>query len=287
MKAMPFDINQRKTLLINEADLEVTQEANSKGKQERNTKQAEIILKNWILDCIEEINNARLNTVPEQCANITFGDGSNDLIIQPLFKRINYIPKASVREKGSQSTSVDTILKGSLGPDYLQSLLASTVPFSRIKPVIVKPINKTIYESRIPIVLQFNNVGSTAIENIYVSVSLSENNTAKLYEENIKSALPHIIAKPVVGSISVDSTHKEFNLYLKILNPDSNYTFDTFFLLPPFEEVEFEIFWTIKSKTYSNSGILNIKSHPRYEDSWVESNEKAGSTDFGEITTNE
>ena len=239
-----------------------------------------------ILDCINEINEARLKAVPDQFADISFGNGKNELDITPTFKRVTYYPKGPARETQTRPVSAEMIAKGSLHPDWIQSMIASAESVKKATPVFAKPITETLYESRVPILFQLNNSGATALENIHVILSLPKDKNVKFFEDNKESEIPLIIPKNRIGSIFVnDDDQKECRIFLSILNPESLYHFDPVFLLAPYEADEIEISWVIKSKTYSNSGILTVKSQPEYEEIGGESNEKAYTTEYIEKIT--
>lgn len=286
MPQMPFDINQRKTIILTEEELEFIAEQNEKKKNpERNTKNIETLLESWILDSVAAINEKRSNAVLPYHAYISFSDGKDEATVNPVFKRISYYAKPVRRDVRSKAEIADIAIKGSLASNWVQEIMNSRLDTQYVKPQFVSPRSETHYESRVPIKMCLNNVGENALENIHINISLSQDSDSKLYEDNVELAIPRIFPKSRNGSLFFEDNQKEINIHIDILNPGDSYLFDVFYLLPPPQATDIELNWIISSKTFRNRGTLTVQSHPLYEDVYKESDTKAGDTQFSEKIT--
>lgn len=280
MALMPFDINQRTTLLLKEADLEDTNEPEKKG--ERNTKFIEVQLENWILGCIEDINEERRNIILDDFATISFEDNKDEIIINPPFKRINYTAKPKTKRTQHQHYPVDNLIKGSAaGIDWRE--ISKKMGIQYVKPYFeVQAKNTTVYDSRIPIKLVFSNKGKNALDNVKISISLPDDSDAEFYEENEEHSMQMILAKSIEGSIFIDDNKKSFYISINTINSKADIGLETVYLLPPALPTEIQLKWEMNSRNYSNDGTLTIKSEPIYEDEYIESDENANTTKYCE-----
>lgn len=282
MTMMPFDINHRKTLLLKQEDLD---RAATSKKGERNTNGIEILLEEWILDCIAAVNAARLERKPIADGLLSFTDTTDQLTINPIFERISYFPKPIRKERQPSTPTIGDIIQGSLSPDWIEATVEEMTNTQSVKPQIAKVITETNFDSRVPINLTLSNTGQQALENIQIFINLPNDCAGIFYEVNKKISfeLPHV--KSRYGSIFVNDNQKEIRIRFEILNPGLRIELPTFYFLPPFEAEEIELGWLINTKSFSKSGMLTIDSNPIYEDISATSDEKAYSTDYREKIT--
>lgn len=269
MQMMPFDISQRKTIIISDA--------NKKDLQKK--------IEAWILEKIVDIDKARQNDLPEEGAYISFKDDGKELNINPIFERITYHPKPVSKPKSHSTDTIVAVANKALTPDWIQASIDRMANTQFVKPQIAKPITETIYESRVPINLYLSNIGKEAIENIQIVIELKDENSGQFFEENKEESYQFLKAKSRYGSIFVDESGKNLYINYEILNPGMKMALPAFYLLTPFEQSVIELHWLVSTKSFARSGVLTINSEPQYEDISQLSNVETTKTEYREKIT--
>ena len=241
---MPFDINHDTiTMFETEKDL--------KG------------MGAWIRNIIKEVDKDRAKVIPEYSALLLFnnnGELSEETVVAPMFLRRIYVRPNE--EKNTEVTAVAAKQEAIRNAVFGNSL-ALIEYMSNMKPnnvVEAKIVSKEIYHSYSPVKIVVVNNGNMALENVSIQiVADNENVRFRKSNENVFMAIPEIARS---GSLFVDE--KKVSMHYDILNPQVQYSLETFYVFVPLGIDKCSLKYMISSMQKRIDNELYITITPQY-----------------------
>lgn len=255
---MPFDINHDTiTMFESEKDL--------KG------------MGTWIRNIMKEVDKDRAMVIPEYSALLLFnnnGELSEETVVAPTFLRRIYVRPHE--EKNTEATEV-AAKQEAIRNVMAGNSLAMWEYMLNKKPdnvVEAKIVTKEIYHSYSPVEIVIVNNGNMALENVTIQI-YSENEYVKFRESNEKEllAIPKIV-RP--GGLFVDE--RAVNKHYETLNPQVQYSLETFYVFVPLGIDKCNLKYTISSKQKRIDNELHVVVIPQYHNQEIISKTKEEGT---------
>lgn len=241
---MPFDINHDTiTMFETEKDL--------KG------------MGTWIRNIMKEVDKDRAMVIPEYSALLLFnnkGELSEETVVTPTFLRRIYVRPNE--EKNTEAIAV-AAKQEAIHNAVFGNSLARIEYVSNMKPnnvVEAKVVTKEIYHSYSHVKIAIVNNGNMALENVTIQI-YADNEYVKFRESNEKEflAIPKIV-RP--GGLFVDE--RAVSKHYEILNPQVQYSLETFYVFVPLGIDKCILKYTISSKQKRIDNELHITVKPQY-----------------------
>lgn len=255
---MPFDINHDTiTMFESEKDL--------KG------------MGTWIRNIMKEVDKDRAMVIPEYSALLLFnnnGELSEETVVAPTFLRRIYVRPHE--EKNTEATAVAAKQEAIRNVMAGNSLAMWEYVLNK-KPdnvVEAKIVTKEIYHSYSPVEIVIVNNGNMALENVTIQI-YSDNEYVKFRESNEKEllAIPKIV-RP--GGLFVEEN--KVSKHYEILNPQVQYSLETFYVFVPLGIDQCNLKYTISSKQKRIDNELHVVVIPQYHNQEIISKTKEEGT---------
>ena len=255
---MPFDINHDTiTMFESEKDL--------KG------------MGTWIRNIMKEVDKDRAMVIPEYSALLLFnnnGELSEETVVAPTFLRRIYVRPHE--EKNTEATAVAAKQEAIRNVMAGNSLAMWEYVLNK-KPdnvVEAKIVTKEIYHSYSPVEIVIVNNGNMALENVTIQI-YSDNEYVKFRESNEKEllAIPKIV-RP--GGLFVDE--RAVSKHYETLNPQVQYSLETFYVFVPLGIDKCNLKYTISSKQKRIDNELHVVVIPQYHNQEIISKTKEEGT---------
>lgn len=241
---MPFDINHDTiTMFETENDL--------KG------------MGTWIRNIMKEVDKDRAMVIPEYSALLLFnnnGELSEETVVTPTFLRRIYVRPNE--EKNTEATAVAANQEAIRNVMAGNSLALWEYMLNK-KPdnvVEAKVVTKEIYHSYSSVEIVIVNNGNMALENVTIQI-YADNEYVKFRESNEKEllAIPKIV-RP--GGLFVEEN--KVCKHYETLNPQVQYSLETFYVFVPLGIDKCNLKYTISSKQKRIDNELHITVIPQY-----------------------
>ena len=241
---MPFDINHD-TITIFETEKDL------KG------------MGTWIRNIINEVDKDRAKVIPEYSALLLFnnnGELSEEAAVTPTFLRRIYVRPN--KEKNTEATAVAANQEAIRNVMAGNSLAMWEYMLNK-KPdnvVEAKVVTKEIYHSYSPVEIVIVNNGNMALENVSIQI-VADNENIKFRRSNEKAFMAITEIVPPGGLIAEE---RKVSKYYETLNPQVQYSLETFYVFVPLGIDKCNLKYTISSKQKRIDNELHITVKPQY-----------------------
>lgn len=257
LSALPFDIKTRRITAFKD-------------------KKSLLRLSSWIIDAITQANaNEQIRQEQRSC-KVTFNDENCSISVKPKYRQIYYFNPQSSPHKHVRSKLINDVI---FGPNLSQTLLKNYNSIICPFPQLVKPsIGKEHDRSRCPIDLSFYNMGSEAIENCNIKITLNNTNVSFVDTDVAKD---HNLLIPLIFMNNDPTIKKDYiSAHYNIINPNSSCHICKVFLCIPYGIETFVIHWHMDSKYFCKEGELFVNIEPEIQYDHIPDELKAGSDEI-------
>ena len=202
---------------------------------------------------LKQVDADRENLTPSFDCKLLFNSLTNEIIIQPLYRR----------EFFGFKNHEEVILEKEI-PFKVMSFKNghfSGKPFNS-RGALVQPISKEVNKSISPLSLTFFNTGSEALENSKLVIRSTDSRIQFLDSDTEHYMFPHVqsIYDPM------DIVDKCVTIELKDVNPGDCQVLDPFYIFVPYEIEKLTLLWEFSSKRFRKTGELAIGVEKQYKD---------------------
>ena len=241
---MPFDINHDTiTMFETEKDL--------KG------------MGTWIRNIMKEVDKDRAMVIPEYSALLLFnnnGELSEETVVTPTFLRRIYVRPNE--EKNTEATAVAANQEAIRNVMAGNSLARWEYMLNK-KPdnvVEAKVVTKEIYHSYSPVEIVIVNNGNMALENVTIQI-FADNEQIKFRKSNEKV---YMACSDIVRPGGLFVAERAVSKHYETLNPQVQYSLETFYVFVPLGIDKCNLKYTISSKQKRIDNELHITVKPQY-----------------------
>jgi len=277
-------------------DVAIEEYVRIKDDESRKAGKFSIDVKSWqdIVDMLERnrtVLNTYMDIVAEDfAATITFGDGSEEIVLNPRFLRTYYVEPVHGDAARPMANNEDVVRKVALGglASQLQQITAMAEmyrPVEMVKARMVRGHVETNY-AYCPLKFQIVNQGHSPIDD-YKIIFTFENERVEFVRDNVekKMMLPELALGRGVSNVTL-SNGEGVTMYGSSLIPGDIAVSDDFFVHFPYGTKEVIISWQLLSRYYPAEGRLRILVDDEIEDDIKYNKEKAGETEIGDYIEN-
>lgn len=202
---------------------------------------------------LKQVDADRENSTPSFDCNLLFDSITDEIIIQPLYRRefFGFKNNETVREDKEIPFKVLSFKKGHFSGN----------PFNSIGG-LAQPISKEVNKSISPIYLAFFNTGNEALENSKLTIRSTDPSIEFLDSDTEYYMSPHV--QSIYDPMEINDHYVTVDL--KDVNPGDCQNLDPFFLFAPFEIEKFTLRWEFSSKRFRKTGELTIGVEKQYKD---------------------
>ena len=293
--AKVFKPELKRLVFATTADKDVAIEEYVRIKDDENRKAGKftIDIKSWqdivdMLDRNKSVLNTYLDIVAEDfAASVTFGDGSQEITINPKFMRTYYISPEPRVEASPIVEDKDVVAKVAFGglTSQLQHITTMAEMFKPVEIVQARIVRGQIEtnHSYCPLEFQIVNQGRTPIDD-YKIVFTFDNAQVSFVRSNVekKMLLPELTFSPNVSNVTLRNGEGVI-MYGASLVPGDNAVSDDFFIHVPYGTQEVDIAWVLYSRHEPVNGKLRIIVESELVDECKTNKEKAGETEISDF----
>lgn len=202
---------------------------------------------------LKQVDADRENLTPSFDCKLLFDSITDEIIIQPLYRRefFGFNNSETEREEKEIPFKVLSFINGHF----------SGKPFNS-RGGLAQPISKEVNKSISPIYLAFFNTGNEALENSKLIIRSTDPSIEFFDSDTEYYMFPHV--QSIFDPMEINDHYVTVDL--KDVNPGDCQNLDPFFLFVPYEIKEFTLCWEFSSKHFRKKGELTIGVERQYKD---------------------
>ena len=201
------------------------------------------------------------------------GQGYERIIVQPKYKKIQYIRKNNPARITQSQPLMSTMEMWTTYADHI-SKTGSLVPPREL--VNVKPYSQIIDHSACPMRFTVANIGEYELENLYLFINIETPNVT-FAKDNKEDKVTGVNFKETDYVIIKES---RMQCEMGLINPGMMITTNLIYLTIPHGLEQINLSWHVQSTRYQQDGIMIVDVKPEYEYEVVEDNAKAGTEEI-------
>jgi len=224
----------------------------------------------WIDRLFEKIDDSQklLSLIAQnkkEC-EVSFADGSNEIVIQPRFKRITYVHQSlsTVGKTSMSSTKKDlttSVIQGGLSGKYMQALIdkQQCVQYARFYVCIGKHLL-----SYAPIDIILHSTGRDPLDDVYLQIE-ADNEDVRITDTNRElNGLNVNLMELQCRLQNRQVTNNKVRSHVATINGGLEFKIKTFYVKPPHDCKDFNLIWKVNARSFQRMGALHVKVSPEY-----------------------